>query len=396
MGMYIPTAGSVKITDEALIQLVHGYADKSVLTHEVFHAAMDMALTPKQKAVIVKHFRKSNSALDGEERAAAAYGRWAANYQTAGKHPLFVRIRNFFRKIAEGLGIRKPDHKSVFKDIADGRVWKQGVGKGKVVDLEKYDKVELFKQLQTGKIGDIRKTVRKWAKDNITGTVRVASTGEDIIIAPNGINHGSYGKSVKKITATIYLPEMLQNAVKVGTEPEKTGRPDVKAVHKYGATIKLGNMTTDVILVVKEYTNGKRYYDHHLDKKNEPGTSGTASQGKLRARPTGSSINNIPQKPVKGKGNLENRDINGPKFALGDRIDQDDYVAELRRVTDMVEGRKPRPKRARKSLPKRSLASLTMSAEHLTTSSAHAETRPVKVRVETSNKMTCNEIPTSC
>jgi len=94
----------------ALIRLAKVKGAKGVLDHEAFHAAMELALTPKERRALLEQF-------GDEEAAAEAFRMWREEQTKTG---LFEKIRNFFRRIVAWL-FRKPE--AIFADIAKGKVF---------------------------------------------------------------------------------------------------------------------------------------------------------------------------------------------------------------------------------------------------------------------------------
>lgn len=89
-------------------------AGRGELGHELFHAAEEMALTPKQIAVVEKLH-------GGVEERAKAYNAWL-NQRGPDKTGVFAAIRRFFGRIRQAL---RPTAEGVFEKIARGDVWKQ-------------------------------------------------------------------------------------------------------------------------------------------------------------------------------------------------------------------------------------------------------------------------------
>ena len=108
-----PIYGSYRrISRGALIQLAKLGGDEHVLNHEAFHAAMDLALTPAEKRVILKKF-------GDEERAAEAYARWTDEPPPTS---LFAKIRRYFRRLVARL-FNRPE--AIFGKIRGGEVWER-------------------------------------------------------------------------------------------------------------------------------------------------------------------------------------------------------------------------------------------------------------------------------
>jgi hypothetical protein len=89
-GVSIPLSG--------VISLAKGRAGLPELKHEAFHAAVNMALKPRDLAILRKRFGGKD---DWEERAARAYEKWDGKPEGA---PLFQKIRAPFARMWKALG----------------------------------------------------------------------------------------------------------------------------------------------------------------------------------------------------------------------------------------------------------------------------------------------------
>jgi hypothetical protein len=99
-----------------LISLAKGEGAES-LHHETFHAAMELVLTDKEKAVVLKQY-------GDEEAAARAYETWNPAEKP---DSLFQKIMDFFRRIVEAFF---PSAQGVFGKIKSGEVWEREAKKG--------------------------------------------------------------------------------------------------------------------------------------------------------------------------------------------------------------------------------------------------------------------------
>ena len=108
-----------KIGPEAIIRLAKEGAGDDTLLHESFHAAMDFALTPEEKAAVLTEH-------DGDvEVAAQAYAEWTPE---ASGHPFFAKIRAFFQKMREML--LGPTAEGTFGRLRSGEAWTRGAQGG--------------------------------------------------------------------------------------------------------------------------------------------------------------------------------------------------------------------------------------------------------------------------
>ena len=111
---------------------------------------------------------------------------------------------------------------------------------------------------------DLKKQARAIAQKKFAGkTVVNAADGSQILIPPGGIKHGLSGfVSRPAALAMTKLDEVLAAGRPVGSEADKLGRPDIKAVHFYDTPISVGGQPATIRSVVRELRNGRRYYDH--------------------------------------------------------------------------------------------------------------------------------------
>ncbi|OYV96819.1 MAG: hypothetical protein B7Z62_07540 [Deltaproteobacteria bacterium 37-65-8] len=104
-----------KVGLEAVIRLAKEGAGDDTLLHESFHAAMDMALTPQEKAAVLAEH-------GGDvEAAAQAYAEWTPE---ATGHPFFAKIKAFFQKLMEMLS--GPTAEGTFGRLRSGEAWTRG------------------------------------------------------------------------------------------------------------------------------------------------------------------------------------------------------------------------------------------------------------------------------
>jgi hypothetical protein len=101
--------GGWLLDEDGIIQLAK-YATSGTLDHEAFHAALDLALGPRERRAVLARF-------GSEEEAAEAYARWVPD-QSA--ETLFAKILEFFRRLVEVL---LPEWERVFRAVKRGEVW---------------------------------------------------------------------------------------------------------------------------------------------------------------------------------------------------------------------------------------------------------------------------------
>ena len=119
--------------------------------------------------------------------------------------------------------------------------------------------------------GDLRamsEAALDYAEDNfINDTIINRETGDSIIIGKRGVKHTLRGAQPDLIKTVVVTPEILELGTYLGKESDKNNDPNVIAEHFYGIKVAVDGSTHDVVSVVKEYTDGSRYYDHSIETK---------------------------------------------------------------------------------------------------------------------------------
>lgn len=94
--------------------------------------------------------------------------------------------------------------------------------------------------------------------------VTIASTGEPVMVGMAGVKHAlRAGKpNWQTSLAALHVEDLLRRSSKIGVEPDRYGRKDPIAIHRYHAQAVFDGVAQDVILIVREHSDGRRYYDH--------------------------------------------------------------------------------------------------------------------------------------
>ncbi|WP_420267037.1 hypothetical protein [Candidatus Magnetominusculus dajiuhuensis] len=123
-------------------------------------------------------------------------------------------------------------------------------------------------------IWEARKKAYKWAGENIQGKSLVnKDTGWGIDITGKGIKKVLSGERlvpIDHIETVRAIPEMIENAVKVESRPDRDNNPHIKNIHIFCAPLEIDNRLYRVTLTVKETKYGRRYYDHRLTEIEKP------------------------------------------------------------------------------------------------------------------------------
>ncbi|MHC4421431.1 MAG: DUF7178 family protein [Planctomycetota bacterium] len=107
------------------------------IDHEVLHAAKAIVLTKAEDRQLEKDFGT-------EEQQAMAYEKWR---KTNRSHKIFDKIRSFFRRIAEAMGVGKGGSYKIFRMIEEGKVWEREFrGKRELEGMGKL-KANLYSQM---------------------------------------------------------------------------------------------------------------------------------------------------------------------------------------------------------------------------------------------------------
>ena len=166
----------------------------------------------------------------------------------------------------------------------------------------KPDAVAKTTELPDGDIRTVLDAARKYAEDNF-GDKKVTNKddGSEILIAKSGIRHAlSSGAGRLDALAATDLENLIVNAKFQKSEPDKKGRKEIKAVHRYAATLDVDGEQKQIGVIVREHSDGRRYYDHfELRQKDASplGTSGETSTGisdVLLDQPSGGDVISVP------------------------------------------------------------------------------------------------------
>ena len=102
---------------------------------------------------------------------------------------------------------------------------------------------------------------------------RNADTGWDIWVQKSSLQHAFSNRGLANIKLVPALPKLIQSALLVSSEMHDPPAPDIRAVHKFVAALRLGDALFRVKFVVKELPSARKLYDHQsveLYKEREP------------------------------------------------------------------------------------------------------------------------------
>ena len=117
--------------------------------------------------------------------------------------------------------------------------------------------------------------------------VTVQATNEEIQVGWSGIKHVLRdGKpSWQESLATLHVEELLQGAKKTKIEPDRLGRKDPIAIHRYQTAAYFDDHLHQITIVVREHSDGKRYYDHSIVETKTPAGLPVSSAEKTAHEP---------------------------------------------------------------------------------------------------------------
>lgn len=94
--------------------------------------------------------------------------------------------------------------------------------------------------------------------------VTIDSTGESVMVGFAGVKHAlrAVRPSWQTSLAALHVEDLLKNAEKITVEADRYGRKDPIAIHHYRVRATFDGVDHHVALVVREHSDGSRYYDH--------------------------------------------------------------------------------------------------------------------------------------
>ncbi|QNB46822.1 hypothetical protein BR63_11175 [Thermanaerosceptrum fracticalcis] len=116
-------------------------------------------------------------------------------------------------------------------------------------------------EILDGEPAVMRAQARELLKPFFNKTYKNKDTGYEILITERRLKHGFSHGGKPQIVAALALPDLLREAVKVASVPPKN-KHDGKMVHVFYGALQIGDELYNAKLIVKEYHDGKKYYDH--------------------------------------------------------------------------------------------------------------------------------------
>lgn len=126
-------------------------------------------------------------------------------------------------------------------------------------------------------IAKLKTKAREFARRTFANkSVVNESDGSMILIPWQAIKHATTGQvSSGAALAIAKLDRVLETGQRIETVPDKSGRSGIRAVHYYDTEIAIAGRPATIRSVVREHTDGRRYYDHfELRKEESPAPGG--------------------------------------------------------------------------------------------------------------------------
>lgn len=139
------------------------------------------------------------------------------------------------------------------------------------------------KGFTTSEIGPLRKLAGAFLRRLRGQSFPNEDTGIPILVDRTGEREAVSGqRRPEELHVLSALPEMVRRARHERAYPDREHRKDIKAWHHYKVQVEYGGRTEDVTLVVRELSDGRRFYDSYiLESKRPDAKSGTAPRGAL-------------------------------------------------------------------------------------------------------------------
>ena len=119
-------------------------------------------------------------------------------------------------------------------------------------------------------------------------------THDQIMVSKTALRKAMSGHAgEQKMWAATVVPDLLRVAHKVFTTNDNKGRPDIKAYHYYVAPVKIDGKIYYAKLVVRELTDGHKFYDHELSEVSEGAGQHGAASTTLGAQPSPPTLDHI-------------------------------------------------------------------------------------------------------
>lgn len=112
----------------------------------------------------------------------------------------------------------------------------------------------------------LRRKAEKWYRDNLAGTTAInAETGWQIVFAGSGAKKTVNGKGDTLLRIVPALRSIIENVVLISSYDDNKARGGIEAIHTFSAAVDLEGSVRDVVVQVRQGTDGKYYYNLSRD-----------------------------------------------------------------------------------------------------------------------------------
>lgn len=109
---------------------------------------------------------------------------------------------------------------------------------------------------------ELRDKAKEYAKRFVGKKFVNRSTGHEIEVPMNGVKHTILGSNDGLIKTVPAIPKIIESAKLTETREDKHGDANIIGVEIYQSVLKIEGAEKEIIMTVKHYRDGRRYYDH--------------------------------------------------------------------------------------------------------------------------------------
>lgn len=109
---------------------------------------------------------------------------------------------------------------------------------------------------------ELRDKAKEYAKRFVGKKFVNRSTGHEIEVPMNGVKHTISGSNDGLIKTVPAIPKIIESAKLTETREDKHGDANIIGVEIYQSVLKIEGAEKEIIMTVKHYRDGRRYYDH--------------------------------------------------------------------------------------------------------------------------------------
>ena len=109
---------------------------------------------------------------------------------------------------------------------------------------------------------ELRDKAKEYAKRFVGKKFVNRSTGHEIEVPMKGVKHTISGSNDGLIKTVPAIPKIIESAKLTETREDKHGDANIIGVEIYQSVLKIEGAEKEIIMTVKHYRDGRRYYDH--------------------------------------------------------------------------------------------------------------------------------------